>query len=97
MRRGRQLRLRSGTLLPWTTPPYGYRSAPDCPRDPTGVRVELIEGALVQELFIRYLEPEGTLLGLQVSAGVRCAIAARQSTLERGVVARDSDQSRVYG
>src|SRR3954452_1917747 len=40
MRRGRQLKLRSGTLLPWTTPPYGYQSAPDCPRDPAGVRIE---------------------------------------------------------
>jgi site-specific DNA recombinase len=64
MRRGRQLRLRSGTLLPWTTPPYGYRLAPDRPRDPAGVRIEPIEGALVQELFVRYLEPQGTLLRL---------------------------------
>ena len=64
MRRGRQLKLRSGTLLPWTTPPYGYRLASDRPRDPAGVRIESIEGALVQELFVRYLEPQGTLLGL---------------------------------
>ena len=64
MRRGRQLRLRSGTLLPWTIPPYGYRSVPDCPRDPTGVRIEPTEGVLVHELFARYLEPQGTLLGL---------------------------------
>jgi site-specific DNA recombinase len=64
MRRGRQARLRSGTLLPWTIPPYGYRSAPDCPRDPCGVRIEAVEGVLVQELFVRYLEPQGTLLGL---------------------------------
>ena len=64
MRRGRQLRLRSGTLLPWTIPPYGYRSAPDCRRDPTGVRIEPTEGVLVQELFVRYLEPQRTLLGL---------------------------------
>jgi hypothetical protein len=64
MRRGRRLRVRSGTLLPWTTPPYGYRSAPDCPRDPAGVRVEPIEGGFVQEIFVRYLEPQGSLLGL---------------------------------
>ena len=25
MRRGRQARLRAGTLLPWTRPPFGYR------------------------------------------------------------------------
>src|SRR3954468_8627181 len=55
MRRGRQLRLRSGTLLPWTTPPYGYRSAPDCPRDPASVHIEPAEGAIVRELFAQYL------------------------------------------
>jgi len=64
MRRGRQLKLRSGTLLPWTLPPYGYRSSPDCPRDPSGVRIETVEAASVQELFARYLEPRGTLLNL---------------------------------
>jgi len=29
MRRGRQMKLTAGALLPWTVPPYGYRSAPD--------------------------------------------------------------------
>jgi site-specific DNA recombinase len=29
MRRGRQARLRSGQLLPWTRPPYGYLVDPD--------------------------------------------------------------------
>ncbi|MGI9069886.1 MAG: recombinase family protein [Bryobacteraceae bacterium] len=58
------MKLRSGTLLPWTLPPYGYRSAPDCPRNPSGVRIESVEGASVQELFARYLEPKGTLLNL---------------------------------
>src|SRR4030095_6425358 len=43
---------------------YGSRSAPDCPRDPAGVRVEPIEGVLVQELFLHYLQPQGSLLGL---------------------------------
>src|SRR2546430_397145 len=32
MRRGRQARLRAGTLLPWTTAPFGYRLDPDRPR-----------------------------------------------------------------
>ena len=31
MRRGRQMKLKAGALLPWTVPPYGYRSAPDLP------------------------------------------------------------------
>ena len=32
MRRGRQAKLRAGTLLPWTTPPFGYRLDPERPR-----------------------------------------------------------------
>jgi site-specific DNA recombinase len=64
MRRGRQLRLRSGTMLPWTLPPYGYRSAPDCPRDPSSVHIEPAEGAMVRELFIRYLQDNESLLSL---------------------------------
>jgi hypothetical protein len=31
MRRGRQAKLRAGTLLPWTTPPFGYRLDPSGP------------------------------------------------------------------
>jgi site-specific DNA recombinase len=64
MRRGRQMKLKAGALLPWTVPPYGYRSAPDRPRDPSGVQIEPAEGAIVQELFARYLEDHGTLLSL---------------------------------
>lgn len=36
MRRGRQMRMRAGCLLPWTRAPYGYRLDPDRPRDPAG-------------------------------------------------------------
>ena len=64
MRRGRQMKLKAGALLPWTIPPYGYRSAPDRPRDPSGVQIEPVEGAIVRELFSRYLEDKGTLLSL---------------------------------
>ena len=35
MRRGRLAKLRSGTLLPWTRVPYGYRVDLDRPRDPS--------------------------------------------------------------
>src|SRR5205807_1993604 len=38
MRRGRQARLRAGTLLPWTTAPFGYRLDPDRPRRADAVR-----------------------------------------------------------
>jgi len=64
MRRGRQMKLRAGVLLPWTTPPYGYRLHPERPRDPAGVQIDPTEGAIVQEVFARYLEEGGTLLGL---------------------------------
>jgi site-specific DNA recombinase len=64
VRRGRQMKLRAGILLPWTIPPYGYRVHPDRPRDPAGVQIEPVEGAIVQEVFARYLEARGTLLGL---------------------------------
>jgi site-specific DNA recombinase len=64
MRRGRQMKLRAGSLLPWTRPPYGYRVDPDRPRDPAGVRVEPAEAAVIQDLFARYDEPSVSLFAL---------------------------------
>ena len=64
MRRGRQHKYRTGLLLPWTRPPYGYRLDPDHPRDPAGVRVEAAEGAIVSELFARYVQPGQSLSSL---------------------------------
>jgi len=51
MRRGRQAKLRAGTLLPWTTPPFGYRLDPERPRQASAVRVEPGEAVLVAQLF----------------------------------------------
>src|SRR5215472_12707244 len=64
MRRGRQAKLRAGTLLPWTTPPFGYRLDPERPRQAAGVRVEPGEAALVAQLFDWYLEPQATICRL---------------------------------
>jgi site-specific DNA recombinase len=64
MRRGRQMKLRAGILLPWATMPYGYRVDPERPRDPGGVRMDPAEGAIIRELFTRYLEAPETLRGL---------------------------------
>ena len=64
MRRGRQARLRAGTLLPWTRPPFGYRLDPDRPRDAAAVRTEPREAVLVAQLFDWYLEPQATLYRL---------------------------------
>jgi site-specific DNA recombinase len=61
MRRGRQARLRAGTLLPWTRPPFGYRLDAERPRDAAAVRVEPGEAVLVAQLFDWYLEPQATV------------------------------------
>ncbi|HET8852399.1 MAG TPA: recombinase family protein, partial [Ktedonobacteraceae bacterium] len=67
MRRGRLAKLRTGTLLPWTRVPYGYRVDPNRPRDPSGVQVDRAEGAVIQEIFARYLA-DGATLGTVVAA-----------------------------
>ena len=64
MRRGRQAKLRAGTLLPWTTPPFGYRVDPERPRQAAGVRTEPGEAVLVAQLFDWYLEPQATVYRL---------------------------------
>ena len=56
MRRGRLAKLRAGTLLPWTRPPYGYRLDPERPRDPAGVRLDAAEAAVVAEIFAWYIQ-----------------------------------------
>ncbi len=64
MRRGRLARLRAGTLLPWTTAPFGYRLDPGRPRDASAVRLEPGEAALAAQLFDWYLEPGATIYRL---------------------------------
>ena len=64
MRRGRQAKLRAGTLLPWTTAPFGYRLDPERPRRADAVRTEPGEAALVAQLFDWYLEPQATIYRL---------------------------------
>ena len=64
MRRGRLAKLRAGTLLPWTRPPFGYRLDAERPRDPAAVRVEPSEAVLVAQLFDWYLEPQATVYQL---------------------------------
>src|SRR5215469_3686343 len=74
MRRGRQAKLRAGTLLPWTTAPFGYRLDPERPRRADAVRVDPSEAALVAQLFDWYLEPGATiyrLAGRLTDLGVR--------------------------
>src|SRR5215218_1899248 len=69
MRRGRQAKLRSGQLLPWTRAPYGYRRHPERPRDPAAVQLDPA-AAVVQELFAAYAAGGVTLhtLAAQLTA-----------------------------
>lgn len=64
MRRGRQMKLRAGKLLPWTHVLYGYRVNPEQPRDPAGVSRDDANAAVVRELFASYLEDGATLFSL---------------------------------
>ena len=57
MRRGRQAKLRSGQLLPWTRPPYGYLLDAERPRDPSRVRLDPVQAAVVEQMFTWYSAP----------------------------------------
>ena len=65
MRRGRLRKLRAGTLLPWTRPPYGYRLDPDRPRDPAGVRLDEAEAAVVRDLFVWFADEGQSIYALR--------------------------------
>jgi site-specific DNA recombinase len=60
MRRGRQAKLRSGQLLPWTRAPYGYLLDPDRPRDPSRVRLDPVQAAVVEQMVAWYTDPGQT-------------------------------------
>jgi site-specific DNA recombinase len=61
MRRGRLAKLRAGQLLPWVRVPFGYRTDPEHPRDPAGLRIDHYEAAIVGQMFAWYLERGATL------------------------------------
>ena len=65
MRRGRLRKLRAGTLLPWTRPPYGYRLDPDRPRDPAGVRLDEAEAVVVRSLFVWFADEGKSIYALR--------------------------------
>ena len=67
MRRGRQAKLRSGTLLPWTVAPYGYLLDPERPRDPSRVQIDPVKAAVVQQIFGWYIDPEERISLYQVA------------------------------
>jgi site-specific DNA recombinase len=80
-RRGRLAKLKAGSLLPWTLPPYSYRTDPDRPRDPRTVRIDEAQGVIVQELFARYLQPGVSLYSLANLLHVRGVATPRGQRL----------------
>ncbi len=57
MRRGRQAKLSSGQMLPWTVPPYGYVLDAQAPRQPAGLRIDPLKAAVVSQIFAWYTDP----------------------------------------
>lgn len=96
MRRGRQMKLRAGTLLPWTCPPYGYRVDPDRPRDPRGVTVDASEAALVAEMFAWYLQEDATLYSLVQHLQQQGVLSPRGRTLWNPASVRGILTNPVY-
>jgi site-specific DNA recombinase len=101
LRRGRQLKLRAGILLPWTTTPDGYRVEPERPRDPAGGRLDPAEGAVVRELCTRYLDAPETIRGLVKSLlglglpSPRGRTRWRAASV-RGILTTPTDTGQVY-
>jgi site-specific DNA recombinase len=56
-RRGRQAKLRSGLLLPWTFAPYGYMLDAERPRDPSRVQIDVVKAEIVKQIFGWYTDP----------------------------------------
>jgi site-specific DNA recombinase len=73
MRRGRQAKLRSGQLLPWTRPPYGYLVDPNRPRDPNGVRVDPVQATVITQMFAWYTDPRSPVSLYEVAKRLSAA------------------------
>ena len=102
MRRGRLAKLRAGQLLPWMRVPFGYRTDPERPRDPAGLRVEEYEAAIVRQMFGWYLEQGATLGSVArrlVAAGVLTPTGKSswsRSTI-RGILKNPAYIGNAYG
>ena len=61
MRRGRQMKLKNGQLLPWTIAPYGYILDPERPRDPNRVQIDPVKSQVVKQIFDCYTDPQRSI------------------------------------
>jgi site-specific DNA recombinase len=81
MRRGRQAKLRSGQLLPWTRAPYGYLLDAERPRDPSRGRLDPVQAAVVEQMFAWYGDPSQPV---SLYAVATCLSAAQLPTPRGG-------------
>jgi site-specific DNA recombinase len=95
-RRGRWAKFVSGSLLPWSRPPYAYRLSPDRPGDPHGVQLEPTEAVRVAEMFAYYLEEGHTLWGLTKQLTDLAIPAPRGRTCWRKSTVRSILTNPVY-
>ena len=102
MRRGRLAKLRAGELLPWVRVPFGYRTDPEKPRDPAGLRIDEYEAAIVRQMFAWYLEQGATLGSIArrlIESGVPTPTGKSdwsRSTV-RGILKNPSYVGEAYG
>ncbi|MCZ7568805.1 MAG: recombinase family protein [Ardenticatenaceae bacterium] len=106
MRRGRQAKLRSGTLLPWTVAPYGYLLDAERPRDPSRVQTDPVKAAIVQQIFGWYTDPGQSISLYQVAkrlsdntiprGGLRWNVASVRGILRNPAYAGTSYSSRTH-
>lgn len=101
-RRGRLAKVRAGQLLPWSKPPFGYRSDPEHPRDPASLRVDPYEAMVIEQIFAHYLEEGGTIrhvaTGLTAAGIVTPTGQARwNGATVRGILQNPAYTGTAYG
>jgi site-specific DNA recombinase len=95
-RRGRMAKVRAGQLLPWSRPPFGYRTDPTHPRDPASLHVEAQAAAVVQQLFAWYLEDGGTIRHVAARLTAAGITTPTGKTRWNGASVRDMLQNPAY-
>jgi len=101
-RRGRLAALQAGRLLPWSTPPYGYRADPEAGRDPARLIVDAERAVVVRQIFAWYVEEGLTLRAIarQLSVtGIPTAngLARWDPSTVRGILRNASYRGVAYG
>ncbi|HSF34084.1 MAG TPA: recombinase family protein [Candidatus Tectomicrobia bacterium] len=98
MRRGRQGKLRSGPLFPWTRAPYGYLLDADRPRDPRRVQLDPVQAAVVEHMCAWHTDPREPISLYEVAKRLSDAQIAtpRGGTRWNGASVRGIWRSAAY-